>query len=172
MKQSTKNFLLIAGFLMVLLVAYQYSFSKTFEVMNELEELQFQVEQNSSSLQNIHSLETKEVYLDSIISVNRIGKTSLQNNLLQVLNEYSEELSYKIISFKEPHIHAEEGGKTKITSIQFVLEGQYRNLEEILYKLEKDYSFGALSHVKFERKKDYRLNKSYLQCSVVVQNIE
>jgi hypothetical protein len=153
MKQSSKNFLLIAGFFLVLLVAYQYSFSKTFEVMNELEELKIQVEQNSGSLQNIHSLKTKEVYLDSIISGNRVGNTSLQNNLLQVLNKHSEELSYKIISFKEPHIHSGENGQSKITSIQFVLEGQYKNLEEILYILEKDFSFGSLAHVKFERKR-------------------
>lgn len=170
MKQSTKNVLLIGGFFLILVVAYQYSFSKTFEVKRELDSLKKEVEQNSGSFQNINSLGEKETDIDAYISENRIGNTSLQNNLLKVLNEQAGEKSYKIINFKEPHIQKNKNGT--ITSFRFSLEGEYLSIQEVLYKLEKDYSFGSLSHISFERKKDYRLNRNYLQCSVLVQNIE
>lgn len=160
------------GFVIVLFIAYQYSFSRTFDIKNELDEIQLQMRENISSPNDIKSLEKKEEYLDSIISKNRTGSISLQNNLLKVLNEFSDDYSYKIISFKEPHLEILEKEGSRITSFQFVLEGEYKNLEEILFRLEKDYSFGSLSHVSFERKKDYQLNRNFLQCSVVVQNTE
>lgn len=172
MKQSTKNVLLIAGFFLILVVAYQYSFSKTLEIKRELDELNMQVAQNSGSVPNINSLKGKEIYLDSIIAKNRTEDTSLQNSLLKALNEHSELWSYKIISFKEPHVQIAENGQNKITSFQFVLQGEYKNLEEILYKLENDYSFGSLSNINLERKKDYRLNKNFLQCDILIQYIE
>ena len=172
MKQSTKNILLIAGFSLILAVAYQYSFSKTFEVKRELNNLRTLVKQNSGSLQNINSLEEKEKYLESVIQENRIGYTSLQNRLLQVLNNHSKENSFKIVSFKEPHVTISQSDEEKNTSFQFALEGEYKALEKILFILETEHNFGSLSHLSFERKKDYRMSKSFLQCSVVVQNIE
>ncbi|MCX2839436.1 hypothetical protein OQ279_14890 [Salinimicrobium sp. MT39] len=170
MKQSIKNVLLIIGFFLMLIVAYQYSFSNTLEVKRELDSIKKQVEQKSGSLQNINSLKEKEAYFDAFISENRIGNSSLQNNLLKVLNEHAGENSFKIINFKEPHVKAND--ISIVTSFQFSLEGEYLSIEEVLYKLEKDYSFGSLSSISFERKKDYRLHKNFLQCSVVVQNVE
>lgn len=172
MKQATKNILLVTGFFLLLAVAYQYSFLRTFEVKNQLEELETQIGQNSGSHQDIIALEKKEVYLDSLIYRNRNGTTSLQNNLLKVLNEQSSGNNLKIVNFKEPHVQKVEGEQSKTTSFQFVLEGNYKSLEGLLLILERDYSFGSLSHVSFNRIKNYRLNKDFLQCSVVVQNVE
>lgn len=165
--------MLVLGFFLVLGIAYQYSFSRTIQIKEELEDLQEQISMNSHPLSSLASLEEKETKLDSIISRNILGSTSLQNNLLKVLNEFSEDISYKVISFKEPHVNIlKNSTNSRITSYQFVLEGDYKNLERILYLLEKDYSFGSFSHINFERKKDYRLNRNYLQCSVVIQNAE
>ncbi len=169
MKQSTKNFLLITGFFLVLMVAYQYSFSKTFEVKRELDNIKSQVEQNSRSHQNQTSLKEKEAQFDTFIAGNRIGNTSPQNNLLKVLNEHAEEKSYKIIKFKEPHVVANDN--SIVASYQFTLEGNYRALQEVLYKLEKDYNFGSLSSISFERKMDHQLNRSFLQCTIFVRSI-
>lgn len=172
MKQSTKNVLLIAGFILVLTLAYNYSFSKTFAIKSDLNDLINQTEQSSISIKNITILAEKENYLESVIQEKRIGSTSLQNRLLQVLNKYSKEDSFKIVSFKEPNVSISQSGEEKITSFQFVLEGEYKALEKILLILETEHNFGSLSHLSFERKKDYRMNQSFLQCSVVVHNIE
>ena len=172
MTQSSKNILMVTGFFLVLLLAYRYSFSKTLEVKNELKDLKTQVEQSSGAPQNMDLLEEKEKHLDSLISGNRIGYTSPQNRLLQVLNDYSQKITFKIIRFKEPHVAISQGDENKITSFQFVLEGEYKALEKLLFLLETEHNFGSFSHVSFETKKDYRLNRNFLQCSVVVQYIE
>ncbi len=163
--------MLLAGFILILILAYTYSFSKTFEVKDRLNELNLQIAENSNRSFNQAELGGRELYLDSIIDKGLAGSNSLQNNLLEVLNDYSTKLSFKIISFQQPHIYAFED-KTEITSFQFVLEGKYEALEKTLYELEKNYSFGSLSHISFEKKKNYRLNKVFLQCSVVMQNVK
>lgn len=158
------------GFLLITFAAYEFSFSKTFEMKAELEDLRTQLQQSSMRSRNKADIIAKEVYLDSMINKNRAGGFSLQNDLLKTLNHYSEEYSYKIISFKKPHLQVVRDS-TEISSFQFVLEGEYKNLEKILYTLERDYSFGSFSHIGFKKEKDYRINKSYLQCEVVVQNV-
>lgn len=169
MNQSIKNILLVVGFFLVLLAAYQFSFSRTIEIKNKLTDLEIQVKQASASVRNIAILEEKEKNLDSLISNNKIGYTSPQNRLLQALNDYSQKSYFKIISFKEPHVTTLHGDQNKISSFQFVLEGEYKALEQLLFLLETEHNFGSLSHLSFEIKKDYRLNKNFLQCSVLIQ---
>lgn len=171
MKQTTKNSILIIGFLLAVLFAYQFSFSKTLETKSRLDSLKLQIDQSKLGSQNILGLRSKETYLDSIIENNRNESTSLQNNLLNILNKNSLEYSFKIINFKEPHFGVSPDS-THITSFQFTLEGKYKDLEELLYKLENEHSLGSLSHISFEKKKDYRLNKTFLQCSMILQNVE
>lgn len=170
MKQGTKNILLVLGFISILILAYNYSFSTTFEVKEQLDDLNMQIAENSNSGLSQTDLEGKERFLDSIIKKNNSGN-SLQNDLLEVLNKHSKEHDFKIVSFRQPHHYLNED-QTEITSFQFELEGKYENLEHILHILEKDHSFGSLSHISFEKKKDYKMNKEFLQCRILVQNVK
>lgn len=142
MNPSNKNILLITGIILVLTLAYHYSFSKTFEVKSELNDLISQTEQSPKSIQNITILAEKEKNLESVIQENRTGYTSLQNKLLQVLSNHSKENSFKIVSFKEPHVTISQSDEEKNTSFQFVLEGEYKALEKILFILETEHNFG------------------------------
>ena len=170
MRQPNKNILLSVSFVLILVIAYLFSFSNTLETKEELEELKQQIKQTSALSYNKASLHQKEAYLDSVISHTKTGKGSLQNNLLNTLNKYSEDLDYKIIDFKEPHLYTSQDSR-KITSLEFTLEGRYKSLEQILYKLEKEYIYGSVSHLSFEKKKDYRTNRKYLQAVVLIRNL-
>lgn len=169
MKQGTKNILLLLFFVLLLFLAYQYSFTKTFELKAKLEQLHLQNSPNLQSETNQYDLNERELFLDSIINKNFSG-SSLQNDLLEVLNKNSKDKSFKIISLNEPHLYISEDN-SETTSYRFVLEGNYQDLEKVLYTLEKVYSFGNLAHINFEKKKDYRLNKEFLVCSVLLQNV-
>lgn len=170
MKQQNKNILLIIGFLLLAFMAYRFSILKTLEVRKQLTEIKTQIEDKTSLVTNYQSLVTKEIYLDSLIG-NEKSQNSLQNELLEVLNTGSRELNFKIMAFNEPHKYVYED-KTETTSLQFILEGPYDGIEKMLYNLENNYSFGTLSHIKFEKKKDFRLNKVFLQCKVLIQNVK
>lgn len=171
MTTRNKNIILVFGLLFTGFLAYKYAISNTLSVKQELETIEQQINSESKSVQSSSQLEKKEANLDSIINKNRSGNASLQNNLLKVLNSFSEKNNFKIISFKEPHYQVLPDS-SKITSFNFILEGEYKNIEKTLYQLETNYSFGAVSHSGFQREKDFRLNKNYLRCEVIIQNVQ
>lgn len=170
MKQQNKNFLLILGFLLLAFMAYKFSILKTLEVREQLTDIKHQINDKSSLVTNYQSLVSREIYLDSLIGSEKL-KISLQNELLETLNNGSRELKFKIMALNEPHNYIYED-KTETTSFQFVMEGPYDGIEKMLYNLENNYSFGTLSHIKFEKKKDFRLNNFFLECKVLMQNVK
>jgi len=170
MKQYNKNIFLIIAFILVGILAYKYSFAKTFTVKAQLEELEEKIENNSTYLARA-DLETQMTYLDSIITRNRNSGISLQNSLLKVLNENSSRFSYKIMAFKEPHSYTWPESVNKTDSFEFTLEGDYKNMEEIIHTIERNYSFGTVAHISFRKEKDYRQNEFFLQGRIIIQNV-
>lgn len=94
--------------------------------------------------------------------------SSVQNYLLEFLNTKSESVDFTILEFKEPHVFSQNGATT--TSYRFTLEGSYEEIEQVLYSLEQEYNFGRIAHVHFEKKKDYRKGKNYLECFVIIES--
>ena len=170
MSQYNKNILLVISFLLGAILAYKYSFSKTFEVRNQLEDIENKV-LISSTAYDMKVLKNKIAHVDSIIARNRSTDISLQNSLLKVLNENSATYSYKIIAFKEPHVFSLPNASTTTNSFEFILEGNYKSMEQILYLLERDYSFGSFTHMSFRKEKNYKQEKFFLQGHVLIQNL-
>jgi len=169
MKQSNKNKLLILGFFLAILIAYQLAFSKTFEIKSELATL----EKQSISFENMARLSAtineREKFVDSILKKNNIKNTSIQNNLLELLNKQSLEKGFTISKFVEPHIVSKENITT--TSFQFTLKGNFKNLLEVIYQLEQNYNYGKIVHINFEKKRDYRKRKDELFCFVLLESL-
>ncbi|HNP66315.1 MAG TPA: hypothetical protein PKH16_00285 [Aequorivita sp.] len=115
------------------------------------------------------NLEKREQFVDSILSLNNMKGNSVQNNLLDFLNSKSESGDFIISDFNEPHTFSQDGAT--ITSYRLTLEGSYDEIEQVLYSLEQEYNFGKISHVHFEKKKDYRRGKDYLECFVIVESL-
>jgi hypothetical protein len=169
MTQRNKNILLILGFVAALLIAYQVAFSKTIAVKNEVKSLKEQ----SISFQDLANLsatlDQREKFADSVLKKNNIKNISIQNNLLEFLNQESTDNDFIISNFSEPHqIVADD---TSIISYQFVLEGNFDDLLNVVYKLEQDYNFGKISHLNFKKKRDFRKRKDYLECFVIVEGL-
>lgn len=172
MNQSTKNYLLVAGFLVTAGIAYQFSFSKTIVIKEELTSLKVQFLQNSQPKTSFKTLVEREKELDSIIATEIPVHTTLQNSLLKELNEITENHSLKIINFNKPHVFLPEGSGNKITTFQFSLEGDYKNLEKAIYLLETHHRFGSVSHFSFHRKKDYKQNRKFIEYDILISKVE
>ncbi|PKD18739.1 hypothetical protein APR41_17680 [Salegentibacter salinarum] len=170
MNQKNKNIALIIGLLLIGFLSYEFSISNTLEVVDNLKELDKTINKNTSQPEEISKINKEEIYLDSIIQAKRLGDVSLQNNLLNVLNKYAENVGYKIISFQKPHLLKD--GNTTITTFGFTLEGDYKSIEKILYILENQYIFGEMTHVNFLKEKDYGKKEEYLQCRVLIQHLQ
>ncbi|GAB5400873.1 MAG: hypothetical protein Aureis2KO_24580 [Aureisphaera sp.] len=168
MTQRNKNILLCVGFVAVMLIAYQFSFSETFHLKREISKLNEENINSENLAQLSANLGQRERFADSLLKKNNIKNISIQNNILEFLNSKSEEKGIAITQFLEPHVFMQED--VKITSYQFTLRGQFKDLQEVVYKLEQDYNFGKISHVHFEKKRDYRRGRDYLECLVLIES--
>ncbi len=171
MEQRTKNIILVVGLLLVLFIAYQYSFAKTFAISDQVSKLEQEKERYLAAPMQLAALTKKEKQLDEILTRNNVEGSSLQRNLLKTLNELSTTSKIKVIAFEEPHVYTNETTQESTTTYDFVLQGDYKSLIDVLYALEQKYSFGNLARVRFEKKKNYRTRATYLQCSVLLQRL-
>ncbi|WP_062053715.1 hypothetical protein [Aquimarina longa] len=171
MKQKTKNIVLIAGLLCILFIAYRFGFSKTFAIQSEVAKLEHEKETYLAAPMQLAALTKKEKQLDAILAKNNVEGSSLQHNLLKTLNTLSNTSNIKIIAFEEPHNYSNEITKEDIITYDFILQGDYKSLIEILYALEQHYSFGNIAQVHFEKKKNFRTGTRYLQCRILLQRL-
>lgn len=168
MTPRTKNILLIIGFCLTMVIAYNLAFSKTAALKHRINILETRTNSLESSTLMAVNLEQRERFVDSILSLNNMKGNSVQNNLLEFLNTKSGSGNFTISDFNEPHTFSENGATT--TSYQFTLVGNYNGIEQVLYSLEQEYNFGRIAHVHFEKKRDYRKSKDYLECFVIVES--
>ncbi len=171
MTQRNKNILLIAGLLLVLFFAYHFGFAKTFSVSEEVSKLESQKQAYQSAPAQLAALANKEKQLDEILQKNNVEGSSLQNNILKTLNSLSTDSGFSIIAFEEPHIFRDETSQKMTTTYNFTLQGDYKSLINVVYALEQKYSFGNVVQVNFEKKKNFRARKTYLQCTVLLQRL-
>lgn len=169
MKPRTKNILLVIGFLLVLLVAYQFSIKKTLALKDNVEKKRTESLQFKDIPQRSATLDLQERYLDSVLDSNSMRNISIQNNLLEFLNIESQNGDVLIANFQEPHFVSENTLST--TSFAFSLKGSYEEIIEIIYKLEQEYNFGRIVHVDFEKKRDFRRRTNFLECRVIIENL-
>ncbi|WP_103069709.1 hypothetical protein [Aquimarina sediminis] len=171
MEQKTKNIVLIVGLLCVLFVAYRFGFAKTFAIHSEVSKLEYEKEKYLAAPMQLAALTKKEQQLEAILAKNNVEGSSLQHNLLKTLNTLSNTSKIKVIAFEEPHIYDDEATKEETTTYDFVLQGDYKALIEVIYALEQQYSFGNIVQVHFEKKKNFRTGATYLQCRVLLQRL-
>ncbi len=179
MKQKSKNILLVGGILLILVIAYLYSIKNTIVLRSQLAKLQQQETVYESAPSQLAALANKEQQLDAILKSNNIAGTSLQNNILKMLNETATMIqastakeAFKIVAFETPHEYSDTATGSTVVTYNFILEGTYQALIQTIYKLEQEYSFGNVIHLSFDKKKNYRTGKTSLECAVLLQRIK
>ena len=93
---------IIIGFLILLLISYQFSIKKTVDLKDSVTVLNKEKELLSNASQRIFNLQQENKYLDSILQKKEISiENSFQQTLLQKLNSFQQTVPLEIISFSE-----------------------------------------------------------------------
>ena len=108
------------------------------------------------------------MYYDSILGQYKLDKSSIQNNLLKVINEYATKNQLKVVDFIEPHITTTNDLVVK--TYDFTLEGPYNTINKFIFLLEQQTKFGEIISLSFEKKKNYKTAASYLQARVLLES--
>lgn len=168
MTKQQKNIVLIIGFIVVVYICYQFAISKTFEQKTQYDALSKEVVLSKNAPKRLSLLKQKEVYYDSLLTKYQLDDSSIQNNLLKVINAYAYANNLKVVSFLEPHIITKNDLTVK--TYDFTLEGQYNAINQLIYKLEQQTKFGEIISLYFEKKKNFRTGRYYLQARVLLKS--
>ncbi|MFL1012605.1 hypothetical protein [Flavisericum labens] len=163
-----KNIALGIGFIIALITCYQLAILKTIVVKQEYNALKKQETLFENTPRQISLLKQKQKYYDSLLTKYQINGSSLQNNLLKTINTVADSSNIKVVSFLEPHVILQND--LKINTHQFTLEGDFNAILKLIHKLEQHTKFGEITNLHFEKKKNFRTGKHYLQASLLLKS--
>jgi hypothetical protein len=168
MTKQQKNILLLVTVFVTLYICYLLAISKTLEQKKQYDSLSKEILLSQNAPKSLSLLKQKEVYYDSLLTKYQLGGSSIQNNLLKVINYYAEAHDIKVVSFLEPHTITKND--LVIKTYEFVLEGNYNDINQLTYQLEQKTKFGEIINLHFEKKKNFRTGKYYLQAKVLLRS--
>ncbi|MEM9649399.1 MAG: hypothetical protein AAF969_13040 [Bacteroidota bacterium] len=170
MKLSKNNKYLLLGFLLLLFSSYYFAVRKTLDLKKKLHVIQDEQKNFESAHLQFSQLLEKERNLDRELANMNLDNTSLQNNLLKFLNAQGIKNEFAIKEFNAPHIAIDANSET--TTYMFVLEGGYLTLLTVIHKLENHGGFGNVSHVGFEKIKNFSNNTFSLQAIIYLESVQ
>lgn len=170
MSPKQKNIALIFGFILLLWIAHQLSFSKTLELKQQHTVLKEDAYLFENSSQKLRSLQRENQYYDSILKSKRISTDkSFQNNLLSTINTYVDSTNIKVVSFENPHVFQQE--EAEILTYSFTLQGNFNQITQLIYLLEQQFKLGKVISVNYLKKRNFRRRSDYLECTILLQRI-
>ncbi len=171
MNLQHKNIALGIGFLVLLWISYHFAIANTLLLKKEYKKLSNEKILFSNVPQQLSNLKQQNTYYDSILKAKKIStSSSFQNNLLQIITSFSEKHQLKVASFNEPHSITKDNAK--LNTYAFTVSGNFTSILQLIYELEQQYKFGILLSINFKKKKNYRRNQQYLECTILLQRIE
>lgn len=168
MNSKTKNIMLVIGFLLGLLICYNFAVSKTVSLKKEYTSLQQQELLFENTPKQLSLLKQKQKHYDSILKANKLDGSSIQNNLLKTINFFANQNNLNVLDFVEPHSYKQNDLVVK--SYAFTVEGSYNSIITLVYKLEQETRFGEVINLHFEKKTNFRTHKRFLEATVLIQH--
>ncbi|MFY0602963.1 MAG: hypothetical protein JXQ93_03370 [Flavobacteriaceae bacterium] len=167
MNNKQKNRALVIGFIIMLLVAYRFSFSKTIEIKTRVAKLEKDKAVLNNAEAKIKALKLEERYLDSILQSNDLSiENTFQQTLLIKVTALTKKHHLKLISENKPHIY--RAANTNLQTYEIKVQGTFRNLMLFSNALEQQ-RLAKLSSLTFRKKRNYRNGKNYLESTLVLQ---
>jgi len=163
--------MLVVALLLIFVLAYKFSFARTFEQNRKITLLENDITINSSIAEKLISIKQREKNVIMLLKGSAVEGVSIQNQLLKVLTNpnFRNTKNYQLIDFKTPHEYLDKETNTVIITYNFKLQGSYNTLLNVLYNLEQKQSLGNIISVNFLKEKDFSRRRDYLTCEVLLQ---
>lgn len=170
MSLKHKNSVLLIGFILLSWVCYKIPIKQTINAKRDCTLLKQEQSLFSDIPQQVVLLNTEKKYLDSILNKYQFSSdNSFQSNLLHTVTSFTLAHHLSVVTFEEPHQFMKE--ETKLNTFSFSIRGNFSNSLKLIYELEQVKKFGKILTVNFERKKNYRTNKKYLEATILLQRL-
>lgn len=164
-----KFLLLCLAVVIIGVVAYYLSFSRTFEQLAVHTDLNKKVTQVAHVQRDLSNLQTHSVELPDNIGSAQVDLGDFNHQLLHTVGHFCEKNNLLLADFAEPTIGVDKGYEVE-TGI-LTIGGDFKPLIQLISLLQRDFKMGRVVSVDFVKEKNYRKNVEELVVKVYVQKI-
>lgn len=165
-----KNKIIIATFLLSLFLCYKLAILKTINARQQLNILSKESVQISNTSKELYQLKIKESYYDSLLNTYQFKNLSIQNQILNILNEFSSNGSIEIKKFKEPHTIEEN--ELIIKTFDLTIKANYNNIIKLVHHFEQKERFSEIINLNLKKIKNHKTGKYFLQAKILLKSFE
>lgn len=169
MSNSRKLKLLYLGIGLLTLLSYQLALRNTLVLASKSQELESDLLIGSVSPRQQAQLKQQITGYSKYLADLNLSNTSFQNNLLRHLNISSKEFGTVVTAFNQPHEFSLD--QNTFLTYSFNLQGSFSEILKTIHALENQGGFGEIVHIDYEKKTDHRRRATYLEATVMVQQI-
>ncbi|MBL7884741.1 MAG: hypothetical protein JNL69_11775 [Bacteroidia bacterium] len=165
-----KNQLLLLIAVSMMLIIYNFAIKRTIEVIKSVNAGSEQLEIASNAPQAAEQLKKELKLIDSKIGTLNPKELNNEQALLELVTEYCQSQKAILREFPKTTIH--EQGELIIETNNFLVQGNFNTLLNLVYILEQKSKLGKISSVKYQLKKDFKSKEMILTASIYIQKIK
>lgn len=167
MTYSKKVYTIFGCFLLFILLAYKFSFSKTIKLYSETKIKQDKLAWLKEKEKEIPALQSQMALLDK--AYNSSDSSSIRDQLTAFISDYAEEHECTVTEIPEKSYYS--SSQLNIQTNKFVIKGQYKDLLQLMLNVETNYNYTAkVVSGKFHSIKDLQTKKTNLYLTLITQS--
>ena len=167
MRYSKKVYAIFGCFLLFMLLAYKFSFSKTIKLYSETKIKQDKLAWLKEKEKEIPALQSQMALLDK--AYNSSDSSSIRDQLTAFISDYAEEHECTVTEIPEKSYYS--SSHLNIQTNKFVIKGQYKDLLQLMLNVETNYNYTAkVVSAKFHSLKDLQTKKTNLYLTLITQS--
>ncbi len=164
-----KCYLLLAGLVLFFIIGYQFSFSDTFTMMDEIVEKQEKLNWLKEKEKELPALKMKMAEFEKAYSKN--DSSAVRDKLTAYISDFAE--NNECLVTEIPLNSSFKNDNLNVQTNTFTVKGNFHSLLSLLYKLEGEYKYVAkIMSAKFYTLKDLQTKKKNLYLTMVTQSFE
>jgi hypothetical protein len=166
---TKKCYLLLAGLLFFLYVGYQFSFSDTFTLSNEIKEKEAKLSWLKEKEKELPLLKSKMEEFEKAYS--KSDSIAVRDKLTSYISEFAEKNECLVTEIPTHSFFKNEG--LNVQTNTFTIKGKFNDLLTLLNTLETKHKYIAkIMSARFYTITDMQLKKKSLYLTIITQSFE
>lgn len=170
LEHKTKFVLVLVSIGLILVLAYQFSFSRTFKVIGTVGDYRQELEDLKNAPDKIELIKNDLFFLDKSIGNQSIESSNFQERLLDVVTGFCAKNKVQLKGVKHLPIEKNSAG-LKMQTTQMQVKGSFKKLTELIYLLENEQHVGRISSSSYKAEFNRTKRVKELTLTLYIQNI-
>lgn len=161
--------LLLLGMCLISILMYKASLSKTLELYDQNQQLAEKVSRVENAPEQIKKLSAELARIEEVLKRTKSGSGINQMEAFDYLSDLTQKHQLVVRKYPKPVVNMEKG--LNVETIEFTVDGTYRNTILFIQEVEKSLKAGKIASTRFFTHLDIQTRKPSLYTTIYLQLI-